>query len=90
MALVGMDTDLARNQHSQLQSRGIDPIEQAATALTSLLNEIASNWKGNDSTTFHQDWQAGPAHQLQTIIQQLRQFHTNFQRNIEEQEATSS
>lgn len=90
MAFVGMDTDLAQSQLGRLQSQGIDQIQQAITALNGLLGEIANNWKGTDSATFHSNWQSGPAQQLNTIHQTLVDFHAQFNRNIQEQVETSS
>ena len=50
---MGMDTDLASTQLSQLQNQGIDAVQTVMQSLDSLLGEIANNWKGSDSATFH-------------------------------------
>ncbi len=90
MAFVGMDTDLAQTQLGRLQTQGIDQIQTAITALNSLLGDIANNWKGTDSSTFHSNWQSGPAQQLNTIHQTLVDFHSQFNKNIQEQITTSA
>mgnify|MGYP000932945047 CR=1 FL=1 len=90
MAFVGMDTDLAQTQLTRLQTQGIDQIQNAITTLNSLLGDIAGNWKGADSAAFHSNWQSGPAVQLNNILQALTHFHGEFNKNIQEQIATSS
>lgn len=90
MALVGMDTDLAQSQLSQLQNQGVDAVHAVITQLDALLGQIADNWKGQDSTSFHSDWNGNLKTQLANIQTQLADFHTKFNQNIQDQVATSA
>ena len=90
MALVGMDTDLATSQHTQLSTQGEQAIQQIIQTLDSLLGQIADNWRGNDSTNFHNDWQSTHRTQLSNIATSLGDFATTFNNNIQQQIQTSA
>jgi hypothetical protein len=85
-----MDTDLANTQLSQLQAQGVDAVQTIINQLDSLLGQIADNWKGQDSLNFHSDWNSTLKTQLTNVHSSLTDFHSTFNRNIQDQVATSA
>jgi uncharacterized protein YukE len=90
MALVGMDTDLAHSQLSQLQHQGIDAIQAVMGQLDALLGQIVDNWKGQDALNFHNEYNSSLRTQLNNIHTALSEFASVFNQNISDQIATSS
>lgn len=90
MALVGMDTDLATSQAQQLATQGVDAISTLISTLDSLVNQISSNWKGNDSVNFGTEWTSTHRTQLSNVHTALSDFHTKFAQNIQQQIETSA
>lgn len=90
MAFVGMDTDLATTQATSLQTQGSDALTTLIGQLDSLLGQIAENWKGTDSGNFHNEWLTSHRVQLTNVQTALSTFKQTFDRNIQDQVATSS
>jgi uncharacterized protein YukE len=90
MAFEGMDTDLAQSQATQLQSQGVDGVQQLISQIDGLVNQIEGNWKGADATNFQTEWNSTLRSQLHNVQQSLSDFHTTFNTNIQQQISASA
>lgn len=90
MALVGMDTDLAQTQLTQLQNQGVDALQQMIGQLDALIGQIEGNWKGADASNFNSEWNSNIKTMLNNVHTQLADFHTKFNSNIQAQVQTSA
>jgi uncharacterized protein YukE len=90
MAFEGMDTDLGQSQASQLQSQGVDALQQLISQVGSLVGQIESNWKGPDATNFQNEWSSTLQSQLNNVHTALTTFHTTFTNNINQQISASA
>jgi uncharacterized protein YukE len=90
MAFEGMDTDLATSQASQLQSQGVDALQQLISSVGGLVSQIEGNWKGPDASNFQNEWTSQLQSQLNNVHNALSSFHTTFTSNINQQISASS
>jgi hypothetical protein len=90
MAFEGMDVDAANGQASQLQSQGVQGLQDLINTVGNLVNQIEGNWKGPDATAFQQEWTGTLVTQLNSVHTALDTFHTTFVSNINAQTQASS
>ena len=86
-AFIGMDTAAVRQLAVQMDASA-DAVEQAMAKLTSQLG--STDWKGNDSTKFRDEWQNQHCQQLRTVAQSLKNAATTARQNADAQETTSA
>lgn len=84
---LGMDTAAVRQLAQQMDSVA-DTIQQAMQRLTSQLG--STDWRGNDSNKFRNDWQAMHCRELNHVISNLKANANIARQNATQQEQASA
>lgn len=87
MAVKGMNTEEVRRMASQLRDAA-EEITRIEQDLTSGLEGV--DWTGPDAERFRGEWQGEMVPALQQVMNAVNDLSDQAERNVAEQEATSS
>jgi uncharacterized protein YukE len=89
MAFEGMDPDQVESLGRQLQHQE-SALHGIISQLDGLVNSMATNWLGQDSTRFQHSWSGQYRTQLTRAAQQLGTLGSHAISNASEQRRTSA
>jgi WXG100 family type VII secretion target len=84
----GMDPEAIRQVATNLQQQATS-LEGVLSAIEGQIQEAQSNWRGQDSDAFEQEWSGSHKATLQEAITQIQTMSTKANDQAAEQESTS-
>jgi WXG100 family type VII secretion target len=88
MAVLHMETDVAKDTQKILVSRHQTVVSEVG-AMLSAVNNLRSNWQGNSANQFIQEYEQWNS-AMQKMLEELSKISTNLQTEIAEWERTAS
>lgn len=87
--MEGMDPEVVEGIGRQLKTQG-DAIQNVITAVTQLVTQAESAWKGPDATKFKSDWDGIHKPALIRVKTEVDQLGTTATTNATQQRQTSA